>query len=102
MVTGLDLLFLEVNNLEDSVSFYRDQLGFEAAHGEARHRAVALIGERSEIGVDIRNKLVDQERLERLEAVKAIRQGLRDVEEGRVYDAEDALEKLRIKLGLSR
>jgi len=29
MVTGLDLLFLEVNNLEDSVSFYRDQLGFE-------------------------------------------------------------------------
>jgi catechol 2,3-dioxygenase-like lactoylglutathione lyase family enzyme len=29
MVTGLDLLFLEVNNLEDSVSFYRDRLGFE-------------------------------------------------------------------------
>ena len=29
MVTGLDLLFLEVNNLEDALSFYRDQLGFE-------------------------------------------------------------------------
>lgn len=29
MVTGLDLLFLEVNNLEDSLSFYRDQLGFK-------------------------------------------------------------------------
>ncbi len=29
MVTGLDLLFLEVNNLEDSLSFYRDQLGFQ-------------------------------------------------------------------------
>lgn len=29
MVTGLDLLFLEVNSLEDSLSFYRDQLGFE-------------------------------------------------------------------------
>jgi uncharacterized glyoxalase superfamily protein PhnB len=28
MVTGLDALFLEVNNLEESVSFYRDQLGF--------------------------------------------------------------------------
>lgn len=27
-VTGLDLLFLEVNNLEDSVEFYRDHLGF--------------------------------------------------------------------------
>lgn len=27
--SGLDLLFLEVNNLEESVSFYSDQLGFE-------------------------------------------------------------------------
>ena len=29
MVTGLDLLFLEVNNLEDSLAFYHDRLGFE-------------------------------------------------------------------------
>jgi catechol 2,3-dioxygenase-like lactoylglutathione lyase family enzyme len=29
MITGLDLLFLEVNNLEDSLEFYRDILGFE-------------------------------------------------------------------------
>src|SRR5258708_16816148 len=29
MITGLDLLFLEVNNLEDSLSFYHDRLGFE-------------------------------------------------------------------------
>jgi catechol 2,3-dioxygenase-like lactoylglutathione lyase family enzyme len=29
MVTGLDLLFLEVNNLEESLLFYHDQLGFE-------------------------------------------------------------------------
>lgn len=29
MVTGLELLFLEVNNLEESLSFYHDQLGFE-------------------------------------------------------------------------
>ncbi|MFN2578131.1 MAG: VOC family protein [Pyrinomonadaceae bacterium] len=28
MINGLDLLFLEVNNLEDSVEFYRDVLGF--------------------------------------------------------------------------
>ena len=28
-VTGLDLLFLEVNNLEESLGFYRQQLGFE-------------------------------------------------------------------------
>ena len=29
MVTGLDLLFLEVNNLEDSLLFYHEHLGFE-------------------------------------------------------------------------
>jgi uncharacterized glyoxalase superfamily protein PhnB len=29
MVTGLDLLFLEVNNLGESLSFYHDHLGFE-------------------------------------------------------------------------
>ena len=29
MVTGLDLLFLEVNSLEESLLFYHDQLGFD-------------------------------------------------------------------------
>lgn len=29
MVTGLDLIFLEVNNLEESLLFYHEQLGFE-------------------------------------------------------------------------
>lgn len=28
-VTGLDLLFLEVNSLEESLQFYQEQLGFE-------------------------------------------------------------------------
>src|SRR5215510_6943018 len=28
-ITGLDLLFLEVNSLEESIAFYRDVLGFE-------------------------------------------------------------------------
>jgi uncharacterized glyoxalase superfamily protein PhnB len=28
-ITGLDLLFLEVNNLQDSIAFYKTQLGFE-------------------------------------------------------------------------
>ena len=28
MITGLDLLFLEVNNLEESLEFYTDILGF--------------------------------------------------------------------------
>jgi catechol 2,3-dioxygenase-like lactoylglutathione lyase family enzyme len=29
MITGLDLLFLEVNNLEESLEFYSQVLGFE-------------------------------------------------------------------------
>jgi predicted enzyme related to lactoylglutathione lyase len=28
-ISGLDLVFLEVNNLEESVQFYSEQLGFE-------------------------------------------------------------------------
>jgi len=29
MITGLDLVFLEVNNLEESMAFYHERLGFE-------------------------------------------------------------------------
>ena len=29
MFSGMELLFLEVNNLEESVAFYADQLGFD-------------------------------------------------------------------------
>src|SRR3984893_14110436 len=34
MVTGLDLLFLEVNNLEESLAFYTEQLVFEGMRRE--------------------------------------------------------------------
>ena len=42
------------------------------------------------------------DRVERLEAIAAIRQGLKDAEEGRVRDARGALEELRGKLGVPR
>ena len=35
MVTGLDLLFLEVNNLEESLLFYHEQLGLEIESHDA-------------------------------------------------------------------
>ena len=35
MITGLDLLFLEVNKLEESLEFYRDVLGFEIESHDA-------------------------------------------------------------------
>ncbi|MFL6230080.1 MAG: VOC family protein [Pyrinomonadaceae bacterium] len=34
-VTGLDLLFLEVDSLEDSIEFYRDALGFDLVSSDA-------------------------------------------------------------------
>ena len=45
-------------------------------------------------------KLLD--RVERLEAIAAIRQGLKDADEGRIRDARGALKELRGRLGLSR
>ncbi len=33
-ITGLDLLFLEVNNLEESLGFYAEVLGFEIASNQ--------------------------------------------------------------------
>jgi catechol 2,3-dioxygenase-like lactoylglutathione lyase family enzyme len=35
IITGLDLLFLEVNNLEESLQFYQDVLGFRIESREA-------------------------------------------------------------------
>src|SRR5260221_11369115 len=44
MIPGLDLLFLEVNNLEDSLSFYRDRLGFEIeSHNGGGEPAMASV-----------------------------------------------------------
>ncbi len=43
-LTGLDLLFLEVNNLEESVAFYRDILGFELeAHNPGSEPPMATL-----------------------------------------------------------
>jgi catechol 2,3-dioxygenase-like lactoylglutathione lyase family enzyme len=35
IITGLDRLFLEVNNLEESLQFYQDVLGFQLESREA-------------------------------------------------------------------
>lgn len=44
MITSLDLLFLEVNSLEDSLSFYRDQLGFEiVSHNPGAEPPIASV-----------------------------------------------------------
>ena len=47
-LTGLDLLFLEVNSLRDSVEFYRERLGFElqALQEEAEPPMATLVAGR--------------------------------------------------------
>ena len=45
MVTGLDLLFLEVNNLEESLRFYQERLGFETvSQNLAAEPPIATVG----------------------------------------------------------
>lgn len=45
MVTGLDLLFLEVNNLEESLLFYQERLGFEIVSRDlAAEPPIATVG----------------------------------------------------------
>ena len=45
MVTGLDLLFLEVNNLEESLRFYQELLGFETvSQNLAAEPPIATVG----------------------------------------------------------
>lgn len=47
MITGLDLLFLEVNNLEDSLDFYKD-VGFEIdSHDPKAEPPIASVRSRS-------------------------------------------------------
>ncbi len=45
MVSGLDLLFLEVNNLEESLLFYQERLGFETvSQNLAAEPPIATVG----------------------------------------------------------
>ena len=41
-----------------------DRLGLHSAHGEAGHGAMGLIGERAEVGIDVGDQFVDENRLE--------------------------------------
>ena len=44
MITGLDLLFLEVNSLEESLAFYSQDLGFEVeSHNPEAEPPIASI-----------------------------------------------------------
>ena len=48
-----------------------DRLRLHAAHGKAGHRAMRLVGERAEVGVDVGDQIVDENLLERAEVEAA-------------------------------
>lgn len=81
--------------------FKRNTTGLVKQMKKTRRPVVLTVNGKAELVVQDANSYQRMlERLDRLEAVEAIRQGLQDVEEGRVRDARSALEDLRKKLGL--
>jgi prevent-host-death family protein len=90
-------------DIQPLTDFKRKTADFVKRMKRTRRPLVLTVNGRAELVVqDAASYQQMQERLERLETVTAIRQGLKDVEEGRVRDASDALEGLRIKLGIPR
>jgi prevent-host-death family protein len=81
--------------------FKRNTTGMVKQMKKTKRPVVLTVNGKAELVVQDANSYQKMlERLDRLEAVEAIRQGLQDVEQGRVRDARSALEGLRKKLGL--
>jgi prevent-host-death family protein len=84
-------------------NFKRNTSGFVKRMKRTKRPVVLTVNGKAELVVqDASSYQSLLERLDRLETVEAIRRGLKDVEQGRVRDAREALEELRIKLALPR
>ena len=83
--------------------FKRNTADFVKQMKKTKRPVVLTVNGKAELVVQDANSYQHiLKRLDRLEAVEAIRQGLKDVEEGRVHDAREALEGLRVKLAIPR
>jgi prevent-host-death family protein len=95
-----------VNLTEDIrplTDFKRNTANFVKLMTKTKRPVVLTVNGKAKLvvqGADSYQRMMD--RLDHLEAVEAIRQGLKDVEEGRVRDAHEALDGLRVKLGRPR
>ncbi len=84
-------------------NFKRNTSGFVKRMKRTKRPVVLTVNGKAELVVqDASSYQSLLERLDRLETVEAIRRGLKDVEQGRVRDAREALEELRVKLALPR
>ena len=83
--------------------FKRNTTGFMKKIKKTKRPVVLTVNGRAELVVQDTNSYQNMlERLDRLEAVEAIRRGLEDLDKGRVREARGALEDLRVRLGLPR
>jgi prevent-host-death family protein len=84
-------------------NFKRNTSGFVKRMKKTKRPVVLTVNGKAELVVqDASSYQSLLERLDRLETVEAIRRGLKDVEQGRVRDAREALEELRVKLAIPR
>jgi prevent-host-death family protein len=84
-------------------TFKRNTSGFVKRMKKTKRPVVLTVNGKAELVVqDASSYQSLLERLDQLETVEAIRRGLKDVEQGRVHDAREALEELRVKLALPR
>lgn len=96
-----------VVNLSEDIhpltEFKRNTTGLVRKMKRTKRPVVLTVNGKAELVVQDASSYQNMlERLDRLEAVEAIREGLKDVEEGRIQNAREALEALRTKLGLRR
>jgi prevent-host-death family protein len=94
-----------VLNLSDDIhpltEFKRNSADMVKQMKKTKRPLVLTVNGKAELVIqDARSYQLLLERLDRLEAVQAVREGEKDMEEGRVHDARVALEALGTKLGL--
>ena len=96
-----------VVNLSDDIrpltDFKRNTSGFLKRMKKTKRAVVLTINGKAELVVqDAHSYQTMLDRIDELEAIEAIRLGMKDAAEGRVRDAREALEELRERLGVSR
>ena len=88
-------------DIQPLTDFKRDTAAFVKRMRRSKRAVVLTINGKAELVVQDAGSYQDLlDRLDRLESVEAIRAGLKDMAEGRVHDARQALKKLQVKLGI--
>ncbi len=94
---------ISIEDIYSLSEFQRNTKDFLARMKQSRTPVVLTVNGKAEVVVqDAASYQEMLNRLERAEAVSAIRQGITDFANGNDVDADEALEKIRTKHGISR